>query len=113
MPSRPMQTTAKGLQHSAKQPSLPAKPQTAAKGLRKSQAAKQLSDDAVLISMYDNPFLQRLTAKEIRSLENAGMIGDNVITFFLGMLVLEQMKKADADREWVILTTFFFAKLYE
>ena len=45
--------------------------------------------------------------------EAAGMIGDNVITFFLGMLVLEQMKKADADREWVILTTFFFAKLYE
>ena len=63
--------------------------------------------------MNDNPFVQRLTAKEIQSLENAGMIGDNVITFFLGMLVLEQMKKADADREWVILNTFFFAKLYE
>ena len=60
--------------------------------------------------MSSNPLLDKLNADDLRQLNSTDALGDNVVTFLLGMIQAEVQQQHSKD--WLIVNSFFFEKLY-
>ena len=60
--------------------------------------------------MSSNPLLDKLNADDLRQLNSTDALGDNVVTFLLGMIQAEVQQQRSKD--WLIVNSFFFEKLY-
>ena len=65
----------------------------------------------VAVYMSSNPLLDRLNADDLTQLSNSSRpLGDNVVTFLLGLLQAEAQQQQTKD--WLFLNSFFFEKMY-
>ena len=65
----------------------------------------------VAVHMSSNPLLDRLNANDLTQLSNSSQpLGDNVVTFLLGLLQAEAQQQQTKD--WLFLNSFFFEKMY-
>lgn len=61
--------------------------------------------------MSSNPLLDRLNADDLTQMSNSSQpLGDNVVTFLLGLLQTEAQEQQTKD--WLFLNSFFFEKMY-
>ncbi|DBA98909.1 TPA: hypothetical protein ACH3X1_014656 [Trebouxia sp. C0004] len=65
----------------------------------------------VVVLMPHNPFLDKLTQTDLTGLlDTESALRDEIVNFFLGMLQLQT--HSHQPKEWLMLHTFFFEKLY-
>lgn len=63
------------------------------------------------VYMSSNPLLDRLSGDDLTQLSNSSQpLGDNVVTFLLGLLQTEAQQQQTKD--WLFLNSFFFEKMY-
>ncbi|KAL0030159.1 hypothetical protein WJX77_000669 [Trebouxia sp. C0004] len=75
------------------------------------EGPSKTDSNPVVVLMPHNPFLDKLTQTDLTGLlDTESALRDEIVNFFLGMLQLQT--HSHQPKEWLMLHTFFFEKLY-